>query len=91
MRQVHLAIAFAAGTIFGLVGAIAFIHLPGIYASRSEAEYACNQWWCSKQPLYGLQQCHDDSASKQIEFVGETLDLASMLRWRDRLREGYRG
>ena len=28
---------------------------------------------------------------KQIEFVGETLDLASVLRWRDRLREGYRG
>jgi hypothetical protein len=28
---------------------------------------------------------------KQIEFEAEPLDLASVLRWRNRIREGYRG
>jgi hypothetical protein len=28
---------------------------------------------------------------KQIEFDAEPLDLASVLRWRNRIREGYRG
>jgi hypothetical protein len=27
----------------------------------------------------------------QIAFDGEPLDLASVLRWRNRVREGYRG
>ena len=28
---------------------------------------------------------------KHIDFVGETLDLASVLRWRNRIGDGYRG